>query len=72
MLPEENSSKRPRPEPGVVILLAIGGILAAFVGVMCGLPEHFSGPVFGAGLMVFGGLCFVAAAIIHAAHQLRK
>jgi hypothetical protein len=73
MSPDDNSSKRPTATPPSALLLSLGGVLSVFAGLANTLGGDCERKaIAGTGLLVFAGLCFVAAAILSAAAHLRR
>jgi hypothetical protein len=73
MIPSGNNPGRPTPTPVGAVLPAVAGLMALFVSALAWM----SGPTqreatLAAGLFVFAGLSWVAAAITYAATTLRK
>jgi hypothetical protein len=73
MIPNGNNPKRATPTPMAGVLLGIVGAISAVIGLANGPGGHSEREaICGAGLVIFAGLCFVAAAIVYVAAQLRR
>ena len=72
MAPNDSDSNQRAPITQAA--LVVGGFISLIVGVAVGPPGGGSvrDAIWGAGLFVFAGLCFVAAAIREAVAKLRK
>jgi cation transporter-like permease len=72
MTPTGNNPRRPTPTPVAAVLLTVAGALALLVCVLAwGSGPNQREATLVAGLFVFAGLCWVAAAIAYAATTLR-
>ena len=73
MVPSDHNSEWSSPAPVVTVLLAVAGLLALLVSAVVWLANPTErDAILAAGLFVFAGLSWVAAAITYAATMLRK
>jgi len=74
MAPNDNGPTLPTlTQFAGIFLLIVGGVLSVIGGVANATGGHSEREaIAGAGLLIFAGLCFVAAAILYAATQLRR